>query len=234
MTIRRDLGESVRAGSVIRTWGGVQRAAAPSCLYETALNSRLAFHREEKRAIARLALGMIESGTTVFLDGSTTCLELARALARATKALTVVTNSALACIELGRNGGITVVGIGGQYDPNSLCHVGPQAEDTARGLFVDIAFLGTKGFVPSEGTFESSLPMFRIKQIIATRTPRVVLLVDHSKFGQRALSRVLETGRIHEVVTDDGVSPGDLETLAGASVKVCIADRGPKNYDHAA
>jgi DeoR/GlpR family transcriptional regulator of sugar metabolism len=234
MTIRRDLEEPIRSGSVIKALGGVQRASAPSCLYETALHSRIAVHRAEKQAIARRALERIEAGSTVFLDGSTTCLELAKALARSGKAATVVTNSALACLELGRSGAATVIGLGGQFDANSLCYVGSQAEDAAGALFVDTAFVGTKGFIPSEGTFESSLPLFCIKRIIATRAARLVLLVDHSKFGQRALSRVLETAQIHEVITDDGAAPSDIEAMEAHSMKVCIAARGPKNYDHAA
>lgn len=158
MTVRRDLGELVAQGAVIKTVGGVQKAAAPSYLYETALHSRLALRRLEKRAIARLALDLVAPGSTIFLDGSSTCLELARALAKGKQGLTIVTNSALACLELGENGGNTIVGIGGQYDANSLSFVGPQAEDWAKTLFVDTAFVGTKGLIPAKGTFESSCP----------------------------------------------------------------------------
>ena len=223
MTIRRDLEESIRQGAVIKTVGGVQRAQAPSYLYETALHSRLAVHREEKRAIARAALELIKPQSTLFLDGSTTCLELARALAQEKKGLTVVTNSALACIELGKSSANTIVGIGGHYDANSLCYVGPQAEDWAKTLFVDTAFVSTKGFLPAKGTFESSMPTFRIKQIIARQSVNLVLLVDHSKFGQRALSKVLDIEQIHTVVTDDQTRRSDLAALAKAGRKVCVA-----------
>ncbi len=148
MTIRRDLEEPIRQGTVIKTVGGVQRAHAPSYLYETALHSRLAVQREEKRAIARRALELVKPHSTLFVDGSTTCLELARLLAQEKKGLTIVTNSALACLELGKSSDNTIVGIGGHYDANSLCYVGPQAEDWAKTLFVDIAFVSTKAFLP--------------------------------------------------------------------------------------
>lgn len=223
MTIRRDLEEPIRQGAVIKTVGGVQRAHAPSYLYETALHSRLAVHRDEKRAIARRALELVTPHSTLFIDGSTTCLELARVLAQERKGLTIVTNSALACLELGRNGGNTIVGIGGHYDSNSLCYVGSQAEDWAKTLFVDLAFVSTKGFLPAQGTFESSMPTFRIKQIIARQSVKLVLLADYSKFGQRALSKVLDVGQIHTVVTDDRVRGADLAALAKAGIKVCVA-----------
>jgi DeoR/GlpR family transcriptional regulator of sugar metabolism len=234
MTIRRDLEEPIRRGAVIKTVGGVQRAQAPSYLYETALHSRLAAHRVEKRAIAQRALALVKPRSTLFLDGSTTCLELARALARTQKGLTIVTHSALACMELGKSGDNTIVGIGGHYDANSLCYVGPQAEDWAKTLFVDTAFVGTKGFLPAKGTFESSPPTFRIKQIIAPQSAELVLLVDHSKFSQRALSQVLDIGQIHSVVTDDQVRRADLAALARAGVRVCVAEAARKDYHHAA
>ncbi len=223
MTVRRDLEELIQQGAVIKTVGGVQKAAAPSYLYETALHSRLALRRQEKRAIARRALELITAGSTIFLDGSSTCLELARALAKHPSPLTIVTNSALACLELGENSAHTIVGIGGHYDANSLSYVGPQAEDWAKTLFVDVAFVGTKGLIPTKGTFESSLPTFRIKQIIAKQCTRLVLLADHSKFGQRGLSKVLDIGQIHTVVTDDRTSRTDLGQLEKRVRQVIVA-----------
>ncbi|MDB6093078.1 MAG: hypothetical protein JWM32_640 [Verrucomicrobia bacterium] len=224
MTIRRDMEDLVRQGRVIRTVGGVQRAHAPSYLYETALHSRVGVHREAKRAIARRALELIAGRATVFLDGSTTCLELARLIAEEKKGLTIVTNSVLACMELGKNGDNSISGIGGHYDANSLCYVGPQAEDWAKTLFVDVAFVSTKGFLPGKGTFESSLPNFRIKQIIARQCVELVLLVDHSKFGQRALSKVLDVDQIHAIVTDQAPRRADLALLEKARCAVHVAE----------
>jgi DeoR/GlpR family transcriptional regulator of sugar metabolism len=223
MTIRRDLEDMVREGRVIRTVGGVQRAQAPSYLYETDLHSRLGVQRDAKRAIARKALERIEGRPTLFLDGSTTCLELARLLAHERKGLTVVTNSVLVCMEMGKNPENSVTGIGGHFDANSLCYVGPQAEDWARTLFVDLAFVSTKGYLPAKGTFESSLPNFRIKQIIARQCVELLLLVDHSKFGQRALSKVLEPDQIHTVVTDAQARRIDLAAAERAGARVLVA-----------
>lgn len=225
MTIRRDVGRLQKSGVVIKTVGGAQLGQSAAYLHETALYSRLTLQRAEKRAIARQALDLITGEQTIFLDGSTTCLEFARLVALEKKSLTIVTNSALTCLEIGKRGTNSVVGIGGQYDPNSLCYVGPQAEDVAKELFLDIAFVGTKALLPSEGTFESSLPTMRIKQIVAGRCASLVLLADHSKMGQRALSKVLDIKQINTVVTDDKVSRSDLTLLAKAGPKVVVAQK---------
>lgn len=223
MTVRRDLEKLIDEKQVIKTVGGVQRANAPSSLYETAVYSRLSVNRAEKRAIARRALELIGSESTIFIDGSTSCLELARCVAKERKGLTIVTNSALVCLELGKGGDNTIIGIGGQYDAGSLCYVGTQAEDWAKTVYLDIAFVGTKAFQPTKGTFESSVATFRIKQIVAQHCTQLVLLADHTKIGQRALSKVLDIEQIHTVVTDEHIRPEDLAILEKAGPKVYVA-----------
>src|SRR4051812_11201103 len=129
MTIRRDVDAMARAGQVIKTLGGVQKAA-PADLYETDLRQRLSQHKSEKRAIARAAVALIGPRHTIFLDGGTTCLELAKLVAAEHRTgLTAVTNSALACLELGRARENMTVCIGGHYDAASASFVGPSAEE---------------------------------------------------------------------------------------------------------
>ena len=229
MTVRRDIDELARQGAVIKALGGVQRANAPTGLYETTLVSRFSEHNREKRAIAERALDLIGPQQTIFLDGSSTCLELAKVVSRQRKGLTVVTNSLLACLEMGQNGQNTVIGIGGEYDRSSASFVGPTSEDLAGKLYVDLAMVSTKGFLPAEGTFESSVSTFRIKQIIARQCAEMVLLVDHSKLGQRGLCKVLDISQIHTVVTDSKAPQEDLDLLGrgGQTVYVCPVGDSP-------
>ena len=67
--------------------------------------------------------------------------------------------------------------------------------------------------MPQEGTFESFEGTFRIKQIVAQQCSELALLVDHSKFGQKALSKVLDPSDIDVVVTDDKAPDGDVAWL---------------------
>jgi DeoR/GlpR family transcriptional regulator of sugar metabolism len=223
MTIRRDADELAGHGKLIKTVGGVQKANAPGYLYESELQLRVGQNVREKRAIARAALQLIEPGQTLFLDGSTTCLELAKVMADSCHRLTVVTPSALVAMELGRNSDLVVIGVGGQYDPDSLCFVGPTSEQWMRQFFVDQAFMSTKAYVPDEGTFESSIATFRVKQVVASQCEHLTLLVDHSKFGQRALCKVLDASQIHSVVTDERTRDTDLEFLHRSGTQLHVA-----------
>jgi DeoR/GlpR family transcriptional regulator of sugar metabolism len=229
MTIRRDVDKLVRRAGVIKTLGGVQTAHAPKHLYESPVEGRLSIHRAEKEQIARAAIREIKPHQTIFLDGSTTCLVLARQLAKRLRGLTVVTHSALLCMEMGRieENTHTVFVLGGQFDPATACFVGPTAEEAARRFFVDVAFFSTKGFLPDEGTFESSIAAIRIKQIVAEQAARVALLADHSKFGQRALCKALDIQQIHEVITDSGTTAADAANLEERGITVRIEPGDP-------
>jgi DeoR/GlpR family transcriptional regulator of sugar metabolism len=218
MTVRRDCEELVRTGAVIKTVGGIQQAHAPAYLYENSVRERMLANRDEKNAIAARALELVANNQAIFIDGGTTNLALAKLIGKERTGLTIVTNSALACLEMS-NGQNTIIGIGGEYDPATLSFVGPQAEDFARSVFVDLAFFSTKGFLPTDGTYESSVATFRIKQILAQQAVETVLLVDHTKFGRRALSKVLDISQIDQVVTDDKTSDADVALLEGANVR---------------
>jgi len=222
MTVRRDCEELAQLGKIIKTIGGIQQAHAPAYLYENTVRERIATNRAEKRAIAAKALDLIPNNQTIFIDGGTTNLALAKLIADSRTGLTILTNSALTCLELSK-GQNTIIGIGGEYDPLALSFVGPQAEEMAKSFFVDQAFLTTKGFLPADGTYESAVATFRIKQNVAERAVETVLLVDHTKFGRRALSKVLDISQIRQVVTDEGTAESDLTSLRRAGIRVNVA-----------
>jgi DeoR/GlpR family transcriptional regulator of sugar metabolism len=222
MTVRRDCEELVRLGKVLKTIGGIQQAHAPAYLYENTVRERITSNRTEKQAIATKALSLIQNNRTIFIDGGSTNLLLARLIADRCTGLTILTNSALTCLELSK-GQNTIIGIGGEYDPMTLSFVGSQAEGMAKSFFVEQAFLTTKGFLPADGTFESAIATFRIKQIFAERAIETILLVDHTKFGYRALSKVLDISQIQRVVTDEVTPASDLRSLGRAGINVSIA-----------
>jgi DeoR/GlpR family transcriptional regulator of sugar metabolism len=202
---------------------GVQNISPTSSLYETSLFPRLSLNANEKRAIAEQAVNLIGTGETLFIDGSTTCIELAKVLAKQKKRLTIVTNSALICLELGHSSENMVIGVGGEFDPSSASFVGRMSEETVEEFYVDYAFFSTKGFFPTEGTFESSMGLLRVKQVVARHCAKVVLLVDYSKFGQRSLCKVLDISQIHSIVTDAQTPQEAVDFLRQTGHEVQIA-----------
>jgi DeoR/GlpR family transcriptional regulator of sugar metabolism len=58
---------------------------------------------------------------------------------------------------------------------------------------------------------------------MAGRAAETVLLVDHTKFGVRALSKVLDISQIQQVVTDERTGESDLTVLRRAGITVHVA-----------
>jgi DeoR/GlpR family transcriptional regulator of sugar metabolism len=224
MTIRRDVEKLAKQGMVFKVLGGVQTASAPKQFYESELHQRVRKNASEKRAIAEEAFQRIEPHQTIFVDGGTTTLALAKVLVAQKVPLNVVTHSMFVCLELAKASHINILTVGGKFDPSSGCLVGPTAEELASRFFVDAAFFSTKGVVPSEGTFESNIATLRIKQIIGEQAGKIVLLVDHTKFGARALCKVLDIKQIHEIVTDSAVPASVVQELEQTGPKVTVAE----------
>lgn len=223
MTIRRDAEELEKRGKVIKTLRGIRKTPQTHPLEESNVHGRIHVNRQEKQAIAAAALDLIHPGQTLYIDGGTTCLEFARALVREQVSVTTVTNSLLICAEMGRYIGNTVICLGGEYNLRSECFVGTACEEMANRYFVDLAIMSTKAFLPETGTMESSTPVFRIKQAVVRRAAKTALLVDHTKFNQRALYNVLTITQIDSIVVDDGIDQKSLSKLKDQGKDVITA-----------
>lgn len=223
MTARRDVAALAARGALIKTLGGAQQSGVPPFLHESAISSRFDVNRTEKDQIAEAAMALVSNQQWIYLDGSTTCLAFARRLARSGLKLNVLTNSAMTAMELGASSSLKVTSPGGEYDAQSGCFVGALAEETLGRFSVDVMFMSTKAFLSSDGTYESGMGTLRLKQIVAKRAARRVLLVDSSKFGQRALCKVIDVEALDVVVTDANCPRAHLRALRRAGVEVILA-----------
>lgn len=204
-TIRRDVDYLSRGRLVARVKGGAQRIETPGQFSEAHLPSRMQINLAAKEKIAQKAVEFISPGETIFLDGSSTIACLARVMARVCRNITVVTNSILVALELSEAPDIRLIGLGGIFDRETFSYVGFDPEAPAEALeafYVDKAFFSCTGFVPEEGTYENAAFNRTTKRLVAQRAKKVFCLIDSSKFGHRALARVLDIGQINTVITE--------------------------------
>lgn len=202
MTARRDVTALETQGKVVRSLRGATWIPPDGFLTEGPLWERLGKNLPAKRAIAREAIRLIKPGSTLHLDGGTTCIELARIIAKSRIEVTVVTNSVLVAACFCGAAAAKVIQVGGMLNLFTGCTTGVEVEEAADKYFIDVGFFATLGYVPGEGTYESFADTFRVKQAFARRCSSVVLMLDHTKFGKRALNRVLEDAAISTVITD--------------------------------
>lgn len=202
-TVRRDLEELEARGQLRRVHGGA--VSVESRLEEPLFDDKTALAAREKRSIAEKAASLIKSGDTVYLDGGSTVLELARLLVERSD-ITVVTNSLRAAIELSGKGPRLIL-LGGELRRLSQTMVGPLTASLLEQLHFNLAFMGTMGLTDKKGLTTSDPAEAFTKRLAMQRAQRVVLLTDSGKVGQVAFAQAGRLSDIHLLITDQHLKP---------------------------
>jgi DeoR/GlpR family transcriptional regulator of sugar metabolism len=216
VTIRKDLDGLEAQGLLLRVHGGAM--ASGRGRLELHFASREQEHLEEKRRIAQAAAALVYSGQRIFLDASTTALQIARLL-KDREGLTVVTNGLYTALELTFSAGITTVVVGGTMRHRSSSLVGSLSGDLLQRLRVDIGFFGARA-VTGDGLMEADIEEAQLKQRLVQVSAMVVGIVDASKFGSTAFSIFALPREVDRVITDDAAPPAIVEALRAYDIAV--------------
>jgi DeoR family fructose operon transcriptional repressor len=223
-TIRRDLRDLEEQQQLRRTHGGavtmLQNDNIESSFVEK--EDRL---QQQKTAIARAALSLIQEGDTILLDSGTTTYELAKLL-KGFQRITVVTNSVMVAQELANERNIELLLTGGTLRPETLAMVGPFAERAIADVFVDKLFIATNGFDKEAGLTTPNLIEAATKKRMIRSARQVILLADHSKFGRVSFSRFGDSEDITYLITDSQLSPAMMQAFEEAGIHIILAEHG--------
>jgi DeoR family fructose operon transcriptional repressor len=225
-TIRRDFQFLEGRGLVTRAYGGaIARSEDPLSL-EHAFVMRQSENAAQKQALAAAACALVEPGSTVFMDASTSVLHLARLLPLDIELSAIVYALPIA-LELARRPDVAVTALGGSMRHTSLSFAGPIAEANLRRLFADTAFISARGLAPERGLTEANPYESAIKELVVANASRVVALIDSSKLGRNGLSLFAPVTAIDVLVTDDGADAGFLEQVRAEGVEVIAVAVSP-------
>ncbi|WP_163877949.1 DeoR/GlpR family DNA-binding transcription regulator [Paenibacillus favisporus] len=218
MTIRRDLEKLEETGVVKRTFGGAIFVGQ-----DLALKERTGILTDEKIRIGRKAASLVHQGDSLFLDGGTTTLQVARYLPSDQK-LTVVTNALNVAQELTARGIPTTI-TGGTLLESTLSLVGPIAVQNLSGMAFDLVFLGATGIDAEHGFSNSNFYEAEIKSFAIRQAAEAVVVLDHTKFGARALASFSPLKGVGRIVTDELPEETLFQTCKENGVQVEVADR---------
>ena len=218
-TVRRDLDQLEEAGTIRRVHGGA--VSIESRLEEPLFDDKASLAAREKRHIARAALQFVEPGDTIYLDGGSTVLELARLLHDRTN-LTVVTNSLRAAHELAGRGP-RLIFIGGELRRLSQTMVGPLTHCILQELHMDRAFMGTIGLALKEGLTTTDPGEAYTKELVMSQSRQVILLADSGKVGKVSFASAGHLEKVHIFVTDQTLDRHFAKELVKQGIKVIKA-----------
>lgn len=177
-TIRRDLRELAQEGRLLRVHGG----ALPTSAALGNFVQRQQLASAEKEAIARAAAGLVRDGQVVFIDGGTTAVQWARALAPALRA-TVVTHSPSVAVELATHAHVEVVLIGGKLFKHSVVAVGATAIESIARFRAELYFMGVTGVRADIGLTTGDMEEASVKRALMAAAAETVVMASPEKLN---------------------------------------------------
>jgi DeoR family fructose operon transcriptional repressor len=217
-TIRRDLDYWDQHGLIKRTHGGAMFREDIRGL--PTLEERTLRETEEKRQIATAAVTRIHDGDSILIDGGTTTLELAKLLVD--RPLQIVTNSLPIANLFASSRETDLVMLGGYVYPRTGVALGPLTMRMLDDIHVHQTIMSVGG-ITAEGLFNSNLLLVETERAMMRSSDEVVVLADHTKIGQKALTFLCELAAIDTLIVDRGIQPEQRGLIEQADVKLIVA-----------
>ena len=180
-TVRRDLTELHKRGTLIKVHGGATTVGTSVRTRDEELSVRRDRNTEEKHKIAAYAAELIEADDFVYLDAGTTTGLMLEYLEGVKAAF--VTNAVSHAQTLAKMG-IRVYLIGGELKSSTEAVVGSQAMQMIQMYHFTKGFFGTNGITRREGFTTPDTSEAIVKSTAMKQCKDVYILTDKSKFGE--------------------------------------------------
>ncbi|WP_426452055.1 DeoR/GlpR family DNA-binding transcription regulator [Paenibacillus sp. S-38] len=222
-TARRDIVKLEEQGGILRTRGG---AILPSLNKDVPrFDDRLQSEKAVKEDIGRTAASLLQNGDYLFMDSSTTVLQAANYLS--TTDHIVVTNSFDIAGVLSHRQGMTVHLLGGVVHPRHRFIYGARTLEMLRDYQVDKLLIGTSGITESGLTNPYEEEGYVMKEMMR-RADQIIVLADHTKFGQRQFYRLAGLEAIDILITDREPETAMKQALLEHDIHIIITSEGEK------
>lgn len=229
MTVRRDL-DALDAQNLLRKvhGGAVTRHNRGE---EPGSSVKAAQQRDEKAAIATVAAATVEDGMTIAISAGTTTTELARRL-RHRPSITVITNSVSVFDVLtdptADVGDAPHVYLSGGFRTPSDALVGPIADAAIASFRVDATYLGVHGLDQDAGLTTPNIAEAQTNRTLIDIGARLVVLADHTKFGEVGANVFARLRQVDTLIVDDGLATDERVVIAAQVGTLTIAETAPQ------
>lgn len=222
-TLRRDLAKLEDSGQLRRVHGGAEQAevSGQNELTATSFGASQTINAVQKQAVAAAAAGLCGDGDSIILNAGSTTWFMAQYLRN--MRMQVLTNSFPIAQELIAHSRNRVVLPGGELYREPGIILSPFDEDAIQHFAASKMFMSAYAITPL-GVIESDPLIARAEAKLLSRTERLIVLVDSSKFEARGNIVVCPLSRVSTVITDTGAPQQMVEHLRGVGVEVILTD----------
>jgi DeoR family transcriptional regulator, fructose operon transcriptional repressor len=162
----------------------------------------------------------LQDNETVILDGGSSVVEVARALAG--RPLHVITNSLPIAEIFSDSRQVEVTLTGGYLYPRLRATIGPLCEEMLGKVSADTLVMGIGGVTAAGFSNNNTLVVGpELKMIDASR--RVIVVADHTKFGRGSIIHLAPLDVADIVVSDTALAPEFQDMLREKDVEVLLA-----------
>ena len=210
MTLRRDLFQLEQDGKIIRVRGGAMSVKEVQKVSGEPYTKKTAIHTDEKIEIAQKAAALIDEGCSLFIDGGTTAMYLAKEIPDMN--INVFTNGLAVAIELAQKKNLNVVMLGGQVMKDNLSTASPVAKTYFADTNFELAIISTSAFTPENGFSCGSQVEADLLRLVRTKAKSLYMMLDSSKIGKIMPYTFAHIQDIDVLITDENF-PSDLKEL---------------------
>lgn len=215
MTIHRDLDVLVQRGAIIKIRGG---ARAVRHTGDPGFEERLQENNTGKAAMAAKALSLIQPGSTIFLDASTTNLMLARSLPDIK--LNIFTTAPNIAIELCKLQNPSITQCCGNLNRKTMSLSGQNTLDMLERINIDLAFIGVSGCNADAGFTCGTEGDMAVKAMVMRKARTKVMMCDKSKFSRLMPYTFARFSDADYLVSDDSIPDAVVRELETNNVTI--------------
>lgn len=179
-SIRKDLATLQKQGLLKKTYGGAVKIKNP--LHDIYVSQRLEKNIEQKQILASKAFSCIQQGDMVFLENSTTNIELARLIFTSDKNVTVVTNMIEILFIARQYPNQKFIFIGGNLNPEKDAFIGAVTNEQIEKYHFDKSFVSTVAVdLATERVFNNDVEGALTKRTVIENSAQSYLLLESVK-----------------------------------------------------
>ncbi len=210
MTLRRDLFQLEQQGRIIRVRGGAMSVKEVQKVSGEPYAKKQAIHTDEKIKIAQKAASLIEENSSLFVDGGTTAMYLAKEMPDLN--IHVFTNGLAVAIELAQKKNLNVTVIGGQVLKDNLSTASPVARAYFDNTNFELAVMSASAFTPENGFSCGSQIEADLLKMVRSKAKAMYMMLDSSKIGKIMPYTFAHLEDIDVLITDENF-PAELKEL---------------------
>ncbi len=217
MTIHRDLDFLAKEGFISRIRGGAKYIDT-SEKSDTVPDPPDISNKPQKDIVAQKAVGFVQEGSSIFLDGGTTMLELAKIIPD--MYINVMTNGPNIALEIAEKMRPAITLCGGVLNRKNLSIFGYSALEMLSKINVDVAFISASGY-SEEGGFTCGFEeQAKLRRLLIEKARSVIILIDSTKFGKMLPYTFAKMEDVNYLITDKATSQELLDAAAKNNVTV--------------